>query len=126
MANPAKNVKVTQALKKALAENFEVVLASVTLTEALQGGSVRCTNVHRYLKTLGAEAVISVDAGLAKEAAQVLDKARPRKDCTIDSLVVAVAAKRQGRVAIVTSDPRDIARLMGATSLAGRSSVVQV
>jgi predicted nucleic acid-binding protein len=85
-----------------------VVVAASTLTEVIRGGS-RDAPVHRVLKRVE---ISPVDAATAREAGELLGRARlSGHRHALDALVAAVAMAQPRPVVLLTSDSKDMQRL---------------
>lgn len=86
-----------------------VVVSALTLTEVLRGGA-RDAAVHRVLSRI---TVVPVSASIARLSGELLGRVGlSGHRCAVDS-VVAVTALQQARpVLLLTSDPKDLERLV--------------
>jgi predicted nucleic acid-binding protein len=100
--------KVWELLDRAQRSRAEVLVPAGTLVESLRGGP-RDALVNQLLDQPRTQ-VTDHDEERARRAARQLDSART--DDAIDALVVAEAL-RHGQVTVATSDPDDIADLVG-------------
>jgi len=84
-----------------------VVVAASTLTEVIRGS--RDAPVHRVLKQIE---ISPVDAATAREAGELLGRARlSGHRYALDALVAAVAMAQPRPVVLLTSDSKDMQRL---------------
>src|SRR6266705_889389 len=84
-------------------------VSAITLTEALRGGP-RDAAVHRVLSRI---TVISVPEGIARRAGELLGATGlSGHRCAIDAVVAANALGLERPVALLTSDPDDMSRLV--------------
>lgn len=85
-----------------------IVAAATTLTEILRGGPGDAS-LHRVLNKM---TVVPVDSEIARAAGELLGRTGlSGHRCALDSIVATVALARSGPVVLLTSDPRDMARL---------------
>lgn len=90
------------------AANGVIVTAASTLTEVLRGGP-RDTPVYRVLKSVKVE---PIDTATARFAGELLGRTGlSGHSCALDALLAAVALGQPRPVVILTSDPRDLAKL---------------
>jgi hypothetical protein len=86
----------------------DVVMAASTLTEVLRGGAGDA-RVHRVLRRI---IVASIGKDLARAAGELLGRTgMTGHRCALDALVAIVALSQQRPVVLLTSDPKDMARL---------------
>ncbi len=86
----------------------QIVTAASTLAEVLRGGQ-RDAELHRVLK--GVE-VIGIDAQFGRAAGELLGKTGlSGHRCALDALLTVVAMAQRRPVVMLTSDPRDLAKL---------------
>lgn len=106
---------VRASVATAFRQGARVVIASVTITEVMRGDA-RDANLNRVIAASGS--VVSVDESIAREAAVLLRRSGLGGGrCTVDALVVAVAARQATPVVILTSDLNDINALVAETGL---------
>jgi hypothetical protein len=85
-----------------------VITAASTLTEVLRGGP-RDAPVHRWLKLI---TVVPLDRDLGRAAGELLGKSGlSGHRCALDALLAVVALSQPRPVLLLTSDPRDLAKL---------------
>ena len=83
-------------------------MSAITLTEVLRGGS-RDAAVHRVLSRI---TVLPVTSEIARRAGELLGQAGlSGHRCAIDAVVAATALELDRPVAVLTSDPGDLATL---------------
>jgi predicted nucleic acid-binding protein len=102
-----------------------VVTAASTLAEVLRGGS-RDARLHRVL---GRITVIPIDTQQGRAAGELLGRTGlSGHRCALDALLAVVALDQPRPVVLLTSDPRDLARLTEEPGLprAQRIEVVRV
>lgn len=112
-------------VKAARIRNGNVVTAASTLTEVLRGGSSDA-RVHRVL---GRMTVVSIDEPRGRAAGELLGRTGlSGHRCALDALLAVVALGQPRPVVLLTSDPRDLARLTEEPGLprAQRVKVVRV
>lgn len=100
--------KVWALLDRAQRSRADVLVPAGTLAESLRGGP-RDTLINQLLDRPRTQVTIH-DEERARRAGRLLDSARTSD--AIDALVVAEAL-RHDEVTVVTSDPDDIAELVG-------------
>jgi len=85
-----------------------IVTAASTLAEVLRGGQ-RDAEVHRILKDVE---VIGIDGQCGRAAGELLGKTGlSGHRCALDALLAVVAMAQRRPVVVLTSDPRDLAKL---------------
>ena len=102
-----------------------LVTAASTLAEVLRGGP-RDAPVHRVL---GRITVIPIDTQQGRAAGELLGRTGlSGHRCALDALLAVVALEQPRPVVLLTSDPRDLARLTEEPGLprAQRIEVVRV
>ena len=88
--------------------NGRIVTAASTLAEVLRGGP-RDAPVHRILKSVKVE---PIDTARARLAGELLGRTGlSGHSCALDALLAAVALAQPRPVVILTSDPKDLAKL---------------
>jgi predicted nucleic acid-binding protein len=105
--------KVWALLDRAQRSRADVLVPAAALVESLRGGP-RDTLVNRLLDRPHTRVTIH-DEDRARRAGRLLDSARTSD--AIDALVVAEAL-RYDEVTVATSDPEDIAELVGIHDVA--------
>ncbi|MFB7619349.1 hypothetical protein [Kitasatospora sp. NPDC056181] len=101
-----------------------MVLAAVTLTEVIRGDG-RDANINRTVAASGQ--VIPVTEEIGRDAGKLLRLAGLDGRCTVDAMVVTVAARQARPVVILTSDPNDISALVDGLGLPkGEITVIPV
>jgi predicted nucleic acid-binding protein len=105
----AKDVFVRARLEGAVRRGARVVVSAVTLTEVMRGGA-RDAQVHRLLTRV---ATIPVSAALGRAAGELLGRTgMSGHRCAVDAIVAATALTMPRPVAVLTSDPDDLGRLV--------------
>jgi predicted nucleic acid-binding protein len=102
-----------------------IVTAASTLAEVLRGGP-RDARLHRML---GRITVVSIDEQQGRAAGELLGRTGlSGHRCALDALLAVVALDQPRPVVLLTSDPRDLARLTEEPGLprAQRVKVVRV
>lgn len=85
-----------------------VITAASTLTEVLRGGP-KDASVHRWLKLV---TVVPLDKDLGRAAGELLGRCGlSGHRCALDALLAVVALAQPRPVVLLTSDPRDLAKL---------------
>jgi predicted nucleic acid-binding protein len=85
-----------------------IVTAASTLAEVLRGGQ-QDAEVHRILKDVE---VIGIDGEFGRAAGELLGKTGlSGHRCALDALLAVVAMAQRRPVIVLTSDPRDLAKL---------------
>lgn len=85
-----------------------VITAASTLTEVLRGGP-KDAAVHRWLKLV---TVVPLDKDLGRAAGELLGRCGlSGHRCALDALLAVVALAQPRPVVLLTSDPRDLAKL---------------
>jgi predicted nucleic acid-binding protein len=113
VSKAASNDRIAQAwLQRARELDADLVVSAVTLAELVRG-QPRDAAVNRVVK---AAEVMPADEQLARAAGRLLGNAD--SDATIDALVGATALAAQARhdgarCVVLTSDPGDLAALLG-------------
>jgi predicted nucleic acid-binding protein len=96
-------------LETALARRARVAVSAITLTEVLRGGP-RDAAVHRVLSRI---TVVPVSPEVARQAGELLGATGlSGHRCAIDAVVAATALGLERPVALLTSDPDDMSRLV--------------
>ena len=96
-------------LETALARRARVAVSAITLTEVLRGGP-RDAAVHRVLSRIK---VVPVSPEVARRAGELLGATGlSGHRCAIDAVVAATALGLERPVALLTSDPDDMTRLV--------------
>jgi predicted nucleic acid-binding protein len=96
-------------LETALARRARAVVSAITLTEVLRGGP-RDAPVYRVLSRI---AVLPVRPEIARRAGELLGAAGlSGHRCAIDAVVAATALELERPVALLTSDPDELSRLV--------------
>lgn len=96
-------------LETALARRARVAVSAITLTEVLRGGP-RDAAVHRVLSRI---TVVPVSPEVARRAGELLGATGlSGHRCAIDAVVAATALGLNRSVALLTSDPDDMTRLV--------------
>jgi predicted nucleic acid-binding protein len=96
-------------LETALARRARVAVSAITLTEVLRGGP-RDAVVHRVLSRI---TVVPVSPEVARQAGELLGATGlSGHRCAIDAVVAATALGLERPVALLTSDPDDMSRLV--------------
>ena len=96
-------------LETALARRARVAVSAITLTEVLRGGP-RDAAVHRVLSRI---TVVPVSPEVARRAGELLGATGlSGHRCAIDAVVAATALGLERPVALLTSDPDDMTRLV--------------
>ncbi|MFJ3793840.1 PIN domain-containing protein [Kitasatospora sp. NPDC090091] len=108
------NGDVRAIVAKGLRQGYRIVLAAVTLAEVVRGDA-RDANINRTVSASGE--VVPVTAEISREAGKLLRLAGLDGRCTIDAIVVTVAARQTRPVVILTSDPNDINALISGLGL---------
>lgn len=87
----------------------KLVTAASTLTEVLRGGP-KDSAVHRWLKLI---TVVPLDKDLGRAAGELLGKCGlSGHRCALDALLAVVALAQPRPVVLLTSDPRDLEKLI--------------
>jgi len=95
-------------VKAARIRNGNVVTAASTLTEVLRGGPSDA-RVHRVL---GRMTVVPIDEPRGRAAGELLGRTGlSGYRCALDALLAVIALDQPRPVVLLTSDPRDLARL---------------
>jgi predicted nucleic acid-binding protein len=95
-------------LETARTRRARVVVSAITLAEVLRGGS-RDAAVHRVLARI---TVLPVTSEIARRAGELVGKTGlSGRRCAIDAVVAATAFELERPVALLTSDPDDLATL---------------
>jgi predicted nucleic acid-binding protein len=103
--------------------NGVIVTAASTLTEVLRGGP-RDAPVHRILKSVKVE---PIDTARARFAGELLGRTGlSGHSCALDAILAAVALAQPRPVVILTSDPKDLARLTEEPDRPGRERVAVI
>lgn len=85
-----------------------VITAASTLTEVLRGGP-KDAAVHRWLKLV---TVVPLDKDFGRAAGELLGRCGlSGHRCALDALLAVVALAQPRPVVLLTSDPRDLAKL---------------
>ncbi|HWG61617.1 MAG TPA: PIN domain-containing protein [Streptosporangiaceae bacterium] len=96
-------------LETALARRARVAVSAITLTEVLRGGP-RDAAVHRVLSRI---TVVPVSPEVARWAGELLGATGlSGHRCAIDAVVAATALGLERPLALLTSDPDDMSRLV--------------
>jgi predicted nucleic acid-binding protein len=96
-------------LETAVARRARVAVSAITLTEVLRGGP-RDAAVHRVLSRI---TVVPVSPEVARRAGELLGATGlPGRRCAIDAVVAATALGLERPLALLTSDPDDMSRLV--------------
>lgn len=114
-------------LEGARRRGAHLVVSAVTLTEVLRGGP-RDAGVHRVLAGTGI-ATVPVSPELGRAAGELLGSVGiSGQRCAIDAIVAATALRMPRPVAVLTSDPDDLRRLVEEPSCAKheRVAVIQI
>jgi predicted nucleic acid-binding protein len=100
-----------------------IVTAASTLTEVLRGDQ-RDAPVHRILKSVKVE---PIDKATARFAGELLGRTGlSGHSCALDALLAAVALAQPRPVVILTSDPKDLAKLTEEPGRPDRERVVVI
>ncbi|MGH3155948.1 MAG: type II toxin-antitoxin system VapC family toxin [Streptosporangiaceae bacterium] len=96
-------------METALARRARVAVSAITLTEVLRGGP-RDATVHRVLSRI---TIVPVSPEVARRAGELLGATGlSGHRCAIDAVVAATALGLERPVALLTSDPDDMSRLV--------------
>ncbi|WP_222854254.1 type II toxin-antitoxin system VapC family toxin [Fodinicola acaciae] len=107
----ANDLRARAHLEGARRRGAQLAVSVVTLTEVLRGGP-RDARVHRLLRGTGIAAV-PVSAELGRAAGELLGRTgMSGHRCAIDAIVAATALRMPRPVAVLTSDPDDLGRLV--------------
>ncbi|MGI8427164.1 MAG: type II toxin-antitoxin system VapC family toxin [Actinomycetota bacterium] len=103
------DVRVHAFLTSARNRDARVVMSAITLAEVLRGGP-RDSKVHLVARRVSKE---PVTAEIGREAGELLGKTG-LAEATVDAVVGATALRQAGPVLILTSDPKDLSRLVAS------------
>jgi predicted nucleic acid-binding protein len=121
----AQDPAVYTRVKAARVRNGNVVTAASTLAEVLRGGP----SDARMHRALGRMTVIPIESQQGRAAGELLGRTGlSGHRCALDALLAAIALDQPRPVVLLTSDPRDLARLTEEPGLprAQRVKVVRV
>lgn len=100
-----------------------IITAASTLTEVLRGGP-KDAPVYRILKNVRVE---PIDRATARYAGELLGRTGlSGHSCALDALLAAVALAQPRPVIILTSDPKDLAKLTEEPDRPGRERVAVI
>jgi predicted nucleic acid-binding protein len=117
------NAVARSYFQDARAANGMIVTAASTLTEVLRGGPLDAP-VHRILKSVKVE---PIDTARARLAGELLGRTGlSGHSCALDALVAAVALAQPRPVVILTSDPKDLAKLTEESERPSRERVAVI
>jgi predicted nucleic acid-binding protein len=104
----AQNPAVYTRVKAARVRNGNVVTAASTLAEVLRGGP----SDARMHRVLGRMTVIPIESQQGRAAGELLGRTGlSGHRCALDALLAVIALDQPRPVVLLTSDPRDLARL---------------
>jgi predicted nucleic acid-binding protein len=121
----AQDAAVYTRVKAARVRNGNVVTAASTLAEVLRGGP----SDARMHRVLGRMTVVPIDEPKGRAAGQLLGQTGlSGHRCALDALLAVIALDQPRPVVLLTSDPKDLARLTEEPGLprAQRVKVVRV
>lgn len=110
------NRRVAAVIKAAFTRDARVIISAVTIAEVLRHPS-RDANLNRVLKRLTA---VEVDVAVARAAGELLGKTNTQGtpgNPTVDAVVAATAISADGPTLVLTSDPKDLIRLLDGTKI---------
>ncbi|MGH3545174.1 MAG: PIN domain-containing protein [Mycobacteriales bacterium] len=109
--------------ESARARQARVAVSALTLTEVLRGKASDAA-IHRVLTRI---VVVAVTPELARQAGELLGSTGlSGHSHAIDAVVAATALALEGPVMLLTSDPKDLARLVGEATRSGQERVTVV
>ena len=116
----AEHPGVYTQVKAARVRNGNVVTAASTLAEVLRGGP----SDARMHRALGRLTVVAIDEPQGRKAGELLGRTGlSGHRCALDALLAVIALDQPRPVVLLTSDPKDLARL---TEEQGRAQAERV
>ncbi len=103
-------------LRFALEDDRDVIVSTVVLAESTTEDGARDAEVNRILRKLGRDSVVAPSERTARIAGGL--RFRAKASDGIDALVAAAAVENGPPCVVLTSDPRDISKLLAGTEIA--------